>query len=55
MMITPLENINTNVSCKSTFYVCCFTLLTSLLIVLPSMGGGDQYDSNDVCTIDKSS
>jgi hypothetical protein len=30
-------------------------LLTSLLIVLPIMGGGDQYGSKDACTIDKSS
>ena len=32
-----------------------FSLVTSLLIVSPRIGGGDQYGSKDACTIYKSS
>jgi hypothetical protein len=55
MIITLIWNMISNVVVKITFYVCCFTLLTFLLIVLPIMGGCDQYGSKDACTIDKSS
>jgi hypothetical protein len=50
-MAISRESYSFKIILRSSF----FTLLTSLLIVLPSMGGGDQYDSNDGCTIDKSS
>ena len=44
-----MKNMKPNVNCLK--YV--FILVTSILIVSTIIGGSDQYDSKDVCNINK--